>query len=51
MRARHVVAIASIVCLACSDSTGLSLKGSPVTGAKSSRCSSQTAQAAAGVPY
>src|SRR5881396_2048928 len=29
MRALRVVAIASIVCLACSDSTGLTLEGSP----------------------
>src|SRR5438046_936112 len=29
MRALRVVAIASIVCLACSDSTGLTLQGSP----------------------
>jgi hypothetical protein len=29
MRALHVVAIASIACLACSDSTGLSVEGPP----------------------
>ncbi len=29
MRALRVVAIASIVCLACSDSTALTLEGSP----------------------